>query len=193
MPKQSNKTTNKSRVVAGRSVVAAKTRRRKRIAEIKREKRNNILTAFVIFFFGVLLIFSTYAWISTALNVKINTFKMQVSRNSGLTISLDGVHFGSYVEISAETLIEGLKDIYPTNTNQWAASGLIPVSTLGARDNNTPTFDVFVSGGVRYRARNKSNGFVTVELYKEEHSNEFNRYIHQLVITFILKTQLLLN
>ncbi len=179
MPKKSSgKTTKmKDRLIGGHSIVASRERRRKRMAEIKREKRNNVLTAFVIFFFAVLLIFSTYAWLSTALNVHINTFKMQVSKNSGLTISLDGINFGSYVEISADTLIHELEGVYPSNTNQWAGSGLIPVSTMGARNNNTPRFDIYISGGVRYRSRNKTNGFVTVELYDEKEASEYNRYI----------------
>ena len=58
-------------------------------------KRNIYLTIFVIFMLAILLIVSSYAWFSTALNVKIRTFNMVVMRNDGLTISHDAVTYGS--------------------------------------------------------------------------------------------------
>ena len=46
-----------------------------------------VIIMFVIFLLGILLIFSSYAWFSTALNVKVKEFNMIVSKNGGLSIS----------------------------------------------------------------------------------------------------------
>lgn len=183
MPKKTTNTTKKSTSVKKAST-AKKTPARNRNTMhnarkvyIKNQKLNNLLTLIVVFFFGVLLIFSTYAWLSTALNVKVRNFTMKVSQNSGLTISLDGIHFGSYVDISSEILIEQLVETYPTNTSQWAGAGMIPVSSPGIRDANSPRFDIYASGGVRYKGRTKENGFVTTQLAEEIGRTEFNRFI----------------
>ena len=47
---------------------------------------NPRVTMAIIFVFGVLLIFSSYAWFSMNLNIKIKTFNMVVAKNSDLTI-----------------------------------------------------------------------------------------------------------
>ena len=58
----------------------------------------------VTFFLGVLLIFSTYAWFQASLDVKVKMVNLVVSKKNGLFISLDGIDFGSSVEISEENL-----------------------------------------------------------------------------------------
>ena len=90
---------------------------------------------------GVLLIFSSYAWFSTSLNVKIKEFNMIVSKNSGLSISFDGINFDKAIEISRDTLINGLTKTYPNHTNQWANSGLWSVSSNGISNPNASKFD----------------------------------------------------
>ena len=172
-----NNSISKKKTIAGKKLTAEKEYIKAKKDYIKREKINNFLTVIVILFFGVLLIFSTYAWLSTALNVKVRNFTMKVSQNSGLTISLDGITFSSYVDISSEILIDQLVETYPNNTSQWAGAGLIPVSSPGIRNSNMPTFDVYASGGVRYKGRKKENGFVTTQLVDESERTEFNRYI----------------
>ena len=61
----------------------------------KSENKNNIfllqkfnlkITPLIILLSGILLIFSSYAWFSVNLNVKVKTFNMLVSKNGGLTI-----------------------------------------------------------------------------------------------------------
>src|SRR5574344_2024417 len=94
-------------------------------------KKHNLIMGIIITIIGLIMIVSTYAWLSTSLNVKINNFKMQVTKNSGLTISLDGINFDHSVEISYDTIIDQLKNTYPNNTSQWSANGLTPVSTNG--------------------------------------------------------------
>lgn len=147
-------------------------KRRQEVAEGKKW-----LTFVIIFFVGVLMIFSTYAWFSTTLNVKVKNFNMVVSRNSGLSISFDGINYDSYVEISRKALIDNLVDTYPTNTSQWASVGLTPVSSNGISNPNSPTFDIYASGGVRYRSKKKENGFVNLNLIEENERRAYNNYI----------------
>ena len=62
---------------------------------IRKDKHKFYLSIVVIFFLGILLIFSTYAWFSTSLNVRIKTFNMIVTKNSGLSISFDAINYDS--------------------------------------------------------------------------------------------------
>ncbi len=140
----------------------------------KRKKRAFI----IILLFGTLSIFATYAWFSTNLNVKVKTFNMIVTKNGGLSISFDGINFDTFVEISRDELIRNLKNRYPTHKNQWASTGLSPVSTIGITNPNSSTFTMFeTDGGVRYRNKNKTNGFIRTSLIDENESREFGRYI----------------
>lgn len=130
----------------------------------------------VILISGVLFIVSTYAWFSTNLNVKIDTFKMSVKKNLGLSISLDGINFDTSVEISRQVLINDLKNTYPNNTSQWS-DGLTPVSSNGITNHNSPNFNIFTSSGVRYPDKSKENGYVRTEMHFEDGRNPFNSYI----------------
>ena len=105
------------------------------------------LVFLLILCFGVLLGVTTYAWFSTNLNVRIETFRMGVKKNTGLTISLDGITFDNYIVVSSDILIDELKNTYPDNTSQWAENGLVPVSSPGVLSNrNSEFFDIYVSG-----------------------------------------------
>lgn len=160
---------------------AKKTNKKTTKTQILKEKiankKHNFLMGIVIFSLGVLLTFSTYAWLSTSLNVQIKNFSMVVSRNSGLSISLDGIEFGKSVEISEEILINQLKNRYPTNTSQWSANGLVPVSTNGIAGPNSSKFNVYGTTGVKYKNRKKEKGYVTTYLMDESNINAYNFYI----------------
>lgn len=158
-------------------VVNKKKVLKKKINSNVSSKKHNFIMAVVIFSLGVLLIFSTYAWLSTSLNVKIKNFNMVVSRNSGLSISLDGITFSSFVEISEENLINKLKNTYPNNTSQWSGNGLVPVSSYGISSPNSTSFDIYASTGVRYKSKKKDNGYVTTFLVPELERSTFNSYI----------------
>ena len=138
--------------------------------------RRNV-SIFVIFMVGVLLIFSSYAWFSTSLNVKIKEFNMIVSKNSGLSISFDGINFDKAIEISRDTLINGLTKTYPNHVNQWAATGLTPVSSNGISNNDSYFFDIFASSGVRYKNKQKTHGFINTTKVIDTKPRSFNNYI----------------
>ena len=120
-----------------RKKILKKRSKDKIIKYIKNDKHRIFISIVVIFFLGILLIFSTYAWFSTSLNVKIKTFNMIVSRNSGLSISFDAINYDKTIEISEEVLIDRLVETYPNNLSQWSRNGLIPVSSPGLTNNNT--------------------------------------------------------
>ena len=153
------------------------TKKEKIINYIKKDKHRFFMSILVIFFLGVLLIFSAYAWFSTSLNVKIKTFNMIVSRNSGLEISFDAINYDESIEISEDILINKLVETYPNNLSQWASNGLIPVSSPGIIDNNNYFFDIYRSSGVKYKDRNHDKGYITTSLYKETERRSTNNFI----------------
>lgn len=141
------------------------------------EKRRTKLTIVMIFILGVLLTFSAYAWFSTSLNVKIKTFNMKVQRNSGLSISFDAINFDYFLDISDEILIDDLPRTYPNQQSQWASNGLIPVSTIGIPHNDTYFYRILGTEGVKYRQRDKKDGFLSTIEESEERPRRFNRFI----------------
>lgn len=182
MTKQNNNSGKKKMTTKKKSTTKKNTKviTRKKVSskkEVVSSKKHNVLMAIVIFSLGILLIFSTYAWLSTSLNVKIKNFSMVVARNSGLSISLDGINFSSFVEISEKSLIDDLQKTYPNNTSQWSGNGLVPVSTNGISNPNNNKFDIYASTGVRYRSKKKDNGYVTTFLMSETERAVYNSYI----------------
>jgi len=153
------------------------TKKEKLIKYIKKDKHRFFMSIVVIFFLGILLIFSAYAWFSTSLNVQIKTFNMIVSRNSGLSISFDAINYDKSIEISEDILINRLVETYPNNLSQWAGNGLIPVSSPGITNSNSYFFDIYQSSGVKYKDRNLDKGYIKTSLYKEEQRISVNKFI----------------
>lgn len=143
------------------------------------KKINIKLTVVLLSIIGILLIASTYAWFSVNLNVKIKTFNMIVAKNGDLLISLDGINYDTFVELSSEKLLNELKLTYPNNTSQWAANGLTPVSTNGIKNSNSDKFSIYATNGVTYsiRDRHRENGYLKIALSNEDVRREFNSYI----------------
>ena len=153
-----------------------------------KEKKNNRLTTMVkrvnpkvtfalIFIFGVLLIFSSYAWFSTNLNIKIKTFNMVVSKNSDLKISFDGINFDTEIELTKESIYENLVDTYPNFLTQWPSNGLVPVSSPGITNPNSHLFDVYHSSGILYYKKDKEKPFVRTVKSKENRPSKYNYYL----------------
>lgn len=126
-------------------------------ASKKVESKNFNLMLLVTFFLGVLLIFSAYAWFYASLDVQVKFVNLVVSKKNGLFISLDGVEFGSSVQISKENLINNLKRTYPGNTSQWASYGLYPISSNGISNTNTDIFDMYFASNFDVDQVNKKN------------------------------------
>ena len=137
--KKTTKTTKVSTQKHPKKII--KPKKKKEVEEQLPRKINKKLTIIVIILLGILLIFSTYAWFSTNLNVKIKTFRMEIQKNSDLSISFDGINFEHSLEITRDSIITDLEELYPAHTNQWAANGFIPVSTSGIPNSNTSKFN----------------------------------------------------
>ena len=165
------------KTTAKKKTTRKKVSKKHKVSLFNRIFTQRSVSIFVIFMIGVLLIFSSYAWFSTSLNVKIKEFNMIVSRNSGLSISFDGINFDTAIEISRDSLINDLTKTYPNHVNQWAATGLTPVSSNGISNSNSYFFDIFASSGVRYRNKQKTHGFITTSKVNEAKPRAFNNYI----------------
>lgn len=185
MAKQIKNTNNKKKTptksVKNNKVTKTTTKKtsvsNKRVGKYVIHKTNIKLTGLVVLLLGVFLIFSSYAWFSTTLNVKIRTFNMLVTRNSGLSISLDAINYDTFVEINYDTLVRDLTNRYRNHTNHWSRNGLTPVSSNGISNSDDMTFDMYHSSGVRYYQRDRNKGFIGTELFEETTPREFNYFI----------------
>ena len=101
------------------------------------EKRNDIKFYFILFLVlitGSILVYSTYAWFSSSLNVQIYGFNVKVDHDSDLAISLDGQDWKQSINISKDTLINNLSQTYPGHTNRWS-DYMSTVSSVGLNGN----------------------------------------------------------
>ncbi len=146
--------------------------------EKEKSKINFDLLMLITFFTGVVCIVTTYAWFYASLNVKIDFFRMQVSNESGLFISLDGVNYSSSVEISKDILTTELEKTYPNQTSQWATGGLYSVSSAGIKDSSYFKFNIFGSSRVGFKENDVTDKrYLNARLLNEGDSNPYNVYI----------------
>lgn len=141
------------------------------------KKRNYNVALVVTFIMGVICIVSTYAWFYASLDVKVKFINLKVENDSGLTISLDGVNFGSSIQISKDDLIENLKTVYPNNTSQWPVYGLRPVSTNGIKTSNDEKFDIYYSSSAEYRDDKKIDTYLTTKKTSERTINGISSFV----------------
>lgn len=114
---------------------------KERIAKFRSDIRFNTLI-FMVLITCLVLIYSSYAWFSATLDVKLNNFRAVVDPETGIYISLDGINWGSTVEISKENIITKLEKTYPGHTNQWS-DGMTSVSTIGQDKLTDDKFSMF--------------------------------------------------
>ena len=109
-----------------------------------KKKRNDVKFYFILFLIlitGIILVYSSYAWFSSSLNVQIYGFNVHVDHDSDLAISLDGQDWKQTINISKDSLINNLTSTYPNHTNRWSEY-MSTVSTIGLL-NNDYKFGVF--------------------------------------------------
>lgn len=132
----------------------------------------------IVFLSSVALSFATYAWFSASLNVKIKFFDVKVSTDTGLFISLDGIHYSDSVEISRDSIIKDLKAYYPNHTNQWAANGLWSVSSNGIPNSNVGKFAVFEGQMDKYKDKARRGiRYINTVRMTEDKAYEFGQFI----------------
>lgn len=84
----------------------------------------------LVAFTGIMLIVSTYAWLSAQKNVTISNIEGTVNIAEGLEISLDALHWSQYINFEDYTT-EELKKQYGETEHNIIPEELIPVSTTG--------------------------------------------------------------
>ena len=145
--------------------------------EEKKSKNFNLMLL-ITFFTGIVLIAATYAWFYASLNVKIEFLKMQVSNNSGLFISLDGVTYSSSVEISQDILTTELSKTYKNQTSQWAGKGLYSVSSVGIKNSDYYKFDMYGSSRLGYKNNDDTDKrYLNARLISEGASSTSSVYL----------------
>ena len=106
-------------------------RRRKKI-------RNLILICFVV---ALIISVGTYAWFIGMKTVNVSSFDVEIATTEGLYLSMDGENWSYQLDARNVQAYEG-------NTNTWATSGLVPVSTVGDVDSTVSRLQMFEKGSL---------------------------------------------
>ena len=107
---------------------------------VKHSKRVRNLVAMCLLC-GVVLGVSTYAWFIGMKTVKVNKFDINIATTEGLFLSMNGVDWTYRLDVAnAES--------YLNNTNTFATSGLIPMSSVGDMDTTSSTMKLFEKGSL---------------------------------------------
>ena len=164
--------------------------------ENKRKKR--ILNLAIIFTFTAIVFGSaTYAWFIGMRTVNVNPFEVEIAATEDLQLSLDGINWSDTVTINKDNYMNpntsdptknnrtDASNLYPTNTNNWAGRGLIPVSTVGEIDTAASRMKLYekgsltaTKGGYRlmasrvpnYTAGSNPDGYVVFDLFVKNSS-----------------------
>lgn len=118
---------------------------------------------------GAVFIYSTYAWLSSSMDVTISNFKMTADTTNGLYISLDGVEWTDSIKVDRDSMLNLLKETYPGNKTQWT-NGMTTVSSPGIRNNSSEYFDFFGLTETMYRPASyyKDDKFTFEKLNEDE-------------------------
>lgn len=154
-----------------------KKKKKRKLKKFEGRKINKKLLIFITFLTTILLIISSYAWLSASLDVKIKFFDLKVSTDNGLFISLDGVNFSDTVEVSYDSIINSIKSTYPSNTNQWASGGLWPASSNGIKTSDNDKFDMYLGEVSKFRLKTRNRKFLNTKLISEDKSSSNNIFI----------------
>ena len=113
---------------------------------------------------AVVLTVSTYAWFIGMKTVSVSTFDVEIATTEGLFLSMDGENWSYKLDAADKSLA------YTGNTNTWAETGLIPMSTVGDMDSTASRMKLFekaslttTPGGYRLLASRVGNYTTTVD------------------------------
>lgn len=134
------------------------------VIDLSKKTNFNILLT-LTFLIGLLLIVSSYAWFSSALNFKVKFFTITASTNTGLLISLDGKEYSGTIDVNVDTVITNL-NTYSNHKNRWASKRLYPTSSNGINNSNNDTFDMFRGIVFDYK-QNTNRRVISVDLEEE--------------------------
>ena len=129
----------------------------------KNKKNNRRAKSLILFcaFTAIVLTVSTYAWFIGMRTVNVAAFDVEIQATESLMLSLDGKKWSNTVYISKDTL----NDVsYTGHTNSWGGEGLIPMSTVGAMDEEASRMVLFeksshtaTAGGYRLMSSRVNN------------------------------------
>ncbi len=151
----------------------------------KKQQRRVKNLALVFTLTTIVLVTSTFAWFIGMRTVNVDEFDVTIAAVDGLSLSLNGTDWTEKLSVSKEAAN------YDGNTNVWAEKGLIPMSTIGALDDNSSTMKLFqkasltkTDGGYRLLASrvnnytetdgkyNEGDGYVAFDLFIKNLSGE---------------------
>jgi hypothetical protein len=127
---------------------------------------------------------STYAWFVGMRTVNVSNFDVEIAGTESLALSLNGENWNSSVTISSNTFKSAS---YEGNTNSWAGTGLMPVSSIGEMDATNSRMKLYekasfttTAGGYRIMASRIANntdpeadpvnGYVAFDLFVRNYS-----------------------
>lgn len=144
----------------------------------KKRSRNDIKYYFILFLIlitGLVLVYSSYAWFSSTLNVQIYGFNVRTKHDDDLSISLNGIDWSHDVNITESTLVTDLKNTYPNHTNRWSKM-MNTVSSAGMQNNNG-TFSVYYNKKLLNRnAKGSNNNYIQPQLTDESTPSTDSEY-----------------
>jgi len=144
---------------------------------------------------AIILAISTYAWFIGMKTVNVDSFKVGISSIDSLYLSLDGETWSNDLTITKENLFPAKYGVDDGNTNTFAESGLIPMSSVGRIDDESSRLKLYqkgsltaTDGGYRIMASRVKNtktdakeadGYVAFDLFiknlsGKEYYKEFN-------------------
>ena len=100
--------------------------------------RNLVIICFMC---AVIISTGTYAWFIGMKTVNVSSFDVEIATTEGLFLSMDGEHWD--YKLDAKNV-----DAYTGNTNTWAETGLIPISSVGDLDSSVSRLQLYEKGSL---------------------------------------------
>ena len=104
----------------------------------KKKIRNLIIICFVC---AIIVSVGTYAWFIGMKTVNVSSFDVEIATTEGLFLSMDGEHWSYQLDAKNATPYTG-------NTNTWASTGLIPISSVGDIDSTVSRLQLYEKGSL---------------------------------------------
>ena len=105
----------------------------------RRKKIRNLIV--VCFICAIILGVGTYAWFIGMKTVNVSSFDIQIATTEGLYLSMDGENWSYQLDAKNATPYTG-------NTNTWADTGLIPISSVGDLDSTVSRLQLYEKGSL---------------------------------------------
>ena len=105
----------------------------------RRKKIRNLIV--ICFICAIILGVGTYAWFIGMKTVNVSSFDIDIATTEGLFLSMDGEHWSYQLDAKNATPYTG-------NTNTWASTGLIPISSVGDIDSTVSRLQLYEKGSL---------------------------------------------